>query len=185
MKYESYIPIEFKILVALRIIGRDAKADDIAEITEIGESTVLNIFKTFIVEFSNAFLATYVHMPTGDDLLKTMECYRILGMPGAVGSVDCTHVRLARSPDPLKWHCTGKENYSSLSFLVVTDHFRRVLYVGNGCFGASSDKTISRNDILISDFKNGKYYSVEYVLYDENGIFDVIILLYIIVNSKQ
>jgi hypothetical protein len=170
MKYKSYIPIEFKILVALRILGRDAKADDIAEITEIGESTVLSIFKTFIAEFSNTFLATYVHMPTGDDLLKTMECYRILGMPGAVGSVDCTHVRLARCPDPLHWLCKGKESYPSLSFLVVTDHFRRVLYVGNGCYGASSDKTISRNDKLISDFKNGKYGLVEYVLYDENGI---------------
>jgi hypothetical protein len=155
MKYKSVIPIELKILVALRIHGRDAKADDIAELSNVGESTANYILKTFVREFNKPFLSDYVKFPEGDDLLRTMETYRVLGMPGAIGSVDCTHVRLQRCSKTLRWLCTGKESYPS--FLVVADLFRRVLYVGDACFGASSDKTISRNDSLINSFKTGRF----------------------------
>jgi hypothetical protein len=157
MKYKSFIPIELKILVALRILGRDAKADDIAELSNVGESTANYIFKTFVREFNKTFLSNYVEFLEGDDLIRTMETYRVLGTPGAIGSVDCTHVRLQRCPKTLRWLCTGKESYPSLSFHVVVDHFRSILYVGDACFGASSDKTISRNDSLINSFKNGRF----------------------------
>ena len=85
-------------MAALRILGRDSKADDISELSEIDASTVNYIFKTFVTEFCEAFASEYIKMPSGTELLKTMEVYRILGMPGAVGSMDCTHIRLARCP---------------------------------------------------------------------------------------
>ena len=106
MKYKLFVPIELKILVALRILGRDAKADDIAELSDVGESTANhNIFKTFVREFSKTVLSDYIKFPEGDDLLRSMETYRVLGMPGAIGSVDCTHVRLQRCPT-LRWLCS-------------------------------------------------------------------------------
>lgn len=48
MTNKSFIPIEFKILVCLRILGRDATADDIKELCCIGESTVNYIFKLLL-----------------------------------------------------------------------------------------------------------------------------------------
>jgi len=65
---------------------------------------------------------------------------------------------------------TGKENYPSLSFFVICDHFRKVLYVGNGCFGASSDKTIANNDPMLKNFINGAFRKIQYVLYNEDGV---------------
>jgi len=47
-KNYSKIPIEFKILMPLRILGRDTCADDISEYINIGNSTVNNIFKAFL-----------------------------------------------------------------------------------------------------------------------------------------
>ena len=42
---ESYIPIEFKILVSLRIFGRDTDSDTASELSGMGQSTCLNLFK--------------------------------------------------------------------------------------------------------------------------------------------
>ena len=42
---ESKIPIEMKIMVALRILGRDNDADTCCELSQIGESTCVSIFK--------------------------------------------------------------------------------------------------------------------------------------------
>ena len=42
------IAVEFKIMIGLRILGRDSCADDISEHLNIGESTVYPIFKQFV-----------------------------------------------------------------------------------------------------------------------------------------
>lgn len=169
-KYSSAIPLEFKIMVALRILGRDSVADDIEELSGVGESTTNSIFKTFVKEFSTAFMDDYVHFPTGEDLLQCMELYRVLGVPGALGSVDCTHVRLRRCPVGVRWLCSGKEKFPTLSFLVVVDHNRRVQYVGPAHFGASNDKTISNNDPMMRSIHAGKFKDIEYILYNATGL---------------
>ena len=170
MKHDGRIPIQFKIMVALRILGRGVTADDIEELSGIGESTALSIFKTFVKEFSKAFLEEYVHFPVGDELLKCMEIYRVLGVPGALGSADCTHVRLGKCPEGLRWLCKGKEDFPTLSFLVIVDHNRKALYVSSAHFGASNDITISKNDPMLLGILAGKFADTEFVLYDEDGI---------------
>ena len=65
-KNYSKIPIEFKILMSLRILGRDSCADDISEYINIGDSTVNHIFKLFLL-----FLLynKYVYIPFGEEIL--------------------------------------------------------------------------------------------------------------------
>ena len=157
-------------MVALRILGRDSVADDIEELSGVGESTTNSIFKTFVKEFSTAFMDDHVHFPTGEDLLQCMELYRVLGVPGALGSVDCTHVRLRRCPVGVRWLCSGKEKFPTLSFLVVVDHNRRVQYVSPAHFGASNDKTISNNDPMMRSIHAGKFKDIEYILYNATGL---------------
>ncbi|KAJ1385666.1 hypothetical protein B484DRAFT_410433, partial [Ochromonadaceae sp. CCMP2298] len=47
-KRPGKIPIECKVLIGLRILGRDSCADDLDEALNIGGSTINNIFKLFI-----------------------------------------------------------------------------------------------------------------------------------------
>jgi hypothetical protein len=86
------IPLEFKVLAALRMLGRDSCSDTISELSSMGESTCNGIFKSFLKQFANALYDIYVRPPQGEELLRVMESYRRLGFPGAVGSVDCTHI---------------------------------------------------------------------------------------------
>ena len=49
------IPIEFRILIALRILGRGNCADDLFEICGIGQSTINSVFHEFTSKFVEHF----------------------------------------------------------------------------------------------------------------------------------
>jgi len=59
------IPIEIRIMVALRILGRDEVADTVSELSDIGESTCLSIFDMFVKNFSKVYYESYVRFPEG------------------------------------------------------------------------------------------------------------------------
>ena len=153
---QSPIPLEFKVLVALRILGRNNTADDTNELSggSIGDSTCNEIFKTFVVNFAKECYHESVREPEGEDLLKVMEMYRLLGFPGAIGSMDCTHVHWGRCPPNLKWQCIGKEGYSTIAFQCVVDHTRRILHVSNAFIGGTYNKAITAYvPVQFSSFK--------------------------------
>jgi hypothetical protein len=114
----SRISLELKVMVALRILGRDAVSDSCEELSEIARSTCNDIFIQFVAQFNAAFYDDVIKPPTGDNLLHVMETYRKLGFPGCVGSIDCTHVKWRQCPKSLRFECSGKEGYPTLSFEV-------------------------------------------------------------------
>jgi hypothetical protein len=60
------IPIQFKILAALRMLGRDYYADDVAEILDCGKETARLWFLAFIRGVSKDMYDTYVCVPEGE-----------------------------------------------------------------------------------------------------------------------
>lgn len=113
------ISIQIKLLCCLRALGRDDCFDAIEEMSDVPEKTVWWFFKTFLVNFTKTLLHEVVRPPKeGEELSKVMRVYTKMGFPGAVGSVDATHIR---------WHmclvekvhlATGKEKYPSVAFQV-------------------------------------------------------------------
>ena len=83
-KHRSPIPIEFKILISLRILGRGNCCDDLNEFSSVGESTCNTIFHTFVKEFVEHFFVDFVSMPSAETLKQSLDIYAKLGLPGAV-----------------------------------------------------------------------------------------------------
>ena len=52
-------------------------------------------------------------------MLKVMNVYRKMGFPGAVGSVNATHIRWHMCPVEFVHAATGKEKYPSVAFQVL------------------------------------------------------------------
>ena len=119
-KNYSKIPIEFKILMSLRIIGRDSCADDISEYINIGDSTVNHIFKLFLQGCVELLYNKYVYIPFGEELDKVKLVYEKLGLPGCIGSMDCTHILWHRCPKISRNICTGKEAKPTVAFQVIS-----------------------------------------------------------------
>jgi hypothetical protein len=164
------IPLEFKVLAALRMLGRDSCSDSISELSMMGESTCNSVFKKFLKQFADALYPIYVRPPEGDELLRVMERYRRLGFPGAVGSVDCTHVKWMMCAKDDKWLASGKEGYPTLSFEAVVSHSRYCYHCSCAFYGSYNDITISKNDKFIIEILTGKYRDTPFVLYDKGGV---------------
>jgi hypothetical protein len=126
VKKETYFAhrrVAFQSLVALRILGRNNSADDTNELSGgvIGESTCNAIFKVFVTKISKLLYHEYVKEPEGPELQRVMEGYRLLGLPGAIGSMDVTHVRWERCPRELVWSCTEKEAHPTLALIITVE----------------------------------------------------------------
>lgn len=171
MERASAIPVEIKCMIGLRILGRGSCADDMSEMSGVGESTCNAIFHAFIHGMVKHFFVDVVKPPTGDALHRVLQTYARLGYPGAVGSIDCTHIYWGKCPVELTHLCKGKEKFPSLSFEVVVDHEGYIHSCTKGFLGACSDKMIVVNDPYAKEIARGLYKNVKYSLYDAAGRF--------------
>ena len=165
-----YIPVEFKIMVALRMLGRGNCADDVEEMSGVAESTCHAIFKRFLVKFSLAYSNEYIKFPTGDRLKQVVRMYTAMGFPMCCGSMDVCHVHLGMCREGLVTLCTGKEHYPSLAFQCCVGPNRECYYTSTYFFGSFNDKTITHNCTLCKSLLNGLLKDVEGILIDEKGI---------------
>lgn len=164
------IPLEFRLLIALRILGRGICADDIYDICGIAESTVNFIFHQFTKEFVKTFYDEFVSFPEGHDLDVVAQTYAEMGFPGACCSMDVTHVRLGKCPHGLRVLATGKEGYPTLGYQCICAPNRKVLYCSKSYLGSYNDITITANDEFCQNVNEGMLDDVRYKVVGEDGI---------------
>ena len=171
LKNKSPIPIQLKILACLRILARDNCADDINELSFelLGESTVHNIFKTFVTNMAARVYPKLVKLAKGNQLQRVLSEFAKIGLPGCVGSMDCTRVKWTMCPARMRWLHTGKEGFPTAVFLVIVDHNKRVQYVSCAYKGSCNDVQICQNDPICLAVMNGALEDIEYELYNEFG----------------
>jgi hypothetical protein len=163
------VDTEFKVLIALRILGRGNCIDDICEMSGVANSTVNAVFKGFCQLFRDRFFSTYVSPPTGEYLEKVLGSYREMGMPGAFGSIDCTHVKWDMCPVSLTNLCSGKEGFPTLSFEISVDSSRLIHHCNRALFGTTQDMTVVRNDPYAQRVLHGLYGNKYFILYNAKG----------------
>ena len=104
------------------------------------------------------------------NLKSRMDHYAALGHPGCMGSVDCTRLLWARCPKALRNFATGKEKAPAVSFLVVCDHNRQVIYVSeHGYLGGMNDINISNLDPMMVSLRSGDFANVPFSLVLPDG----------------
>jgi len=163
------VPIEMKVMISLRILGRGNCADDIHELSHIPCSTINFIFKTFVANFSKHAYPLFIKIPTGQRLQQTLLCYSQLGFPGCVGCVDGTQVVWFRSPKKDTIINTGKEHEPTLGFLVVVDHGRYIMYVSTWFHGSANDISKIKNDPTMRACMQGQLSDIEYNMFSKKG----------------
>ena len=96
------VPLELKVLGALRYLCKGCSFDAIAELSGMSENTANNFFHQFWHHFVLEYKTEWITYPTTAAEAKPItDHYARLGVPGAVGSVDCTHVWWAMCPAAL------------------------------------------------------------------------------------
>ena len=72
---------------------------------------------------SKEMYSTYVYVPEGEELDSVVEGNRRAGLPGCVGSMDCTHVLWDKAAKKVTNQCKKSGCAKTLSFEVVVDRF--------------------------------------------------------------
>jgi hypothetical protein len=178
-------PLELKILAVLRVLGRGYCFDGVEELCLISAEVLRVFFHKFCKLFSEANFSVYCSPPTSDeDIAKTVNIYERLGLPGAIGSVDCVHIRWERCPAGERSLHKGKEGFPTLSYEVTVDHTKRIIGATQGHPGARNDKTIVKFDGFVTSIHNGEVYAeVTFTLLDADGAERVEKGLYLIVDG--
>ena len=107
---------------------------------------------------------------TLEELHKVANIYAMLGIAGAVGSTDCTHIPLGKCPVSWKNSCIGKEGFPTLVYSMTCDHTRRIMHCTGGYPGSYNDKTMARYDSFIDDVgKNPMFTNFSYNIETKQG----------------
>ena len=158
-KRQFQVPLPIKILWCLRLLGRGLVFDDAREFAQAKMSTVHSWFHTFCRRMAG-LLSEYVYPPTTSaEIRNVTETYRMVGLPGCIGSADVVHVGWDRCPAGLRSMFVGKEGVPTIAYEMVCDHRRRIISVTPGHPGARNDKTIVKFDGFIQALHDRQRYA--------------------------
>ena len=164
------VPLEFKVLICLRLLGRGNVADDVSEMSGAGRSTVSYLLKSFCRGFVAAYYEEHVQVHQGLKMEQCMRVYQLLGLPGAFGSMDATHVHWNSCDDELRFEAIGKEGFPTLGFMCMVDHFKYIQYCSAYHLGGQNDKGIMNDDIFCLDMIRGKFGDVQFDMFIQSLI---------------
>jgi len=174
-------PIELLVLTALRYLGRGWTFDDLSESTAISEDVIRVFFHKFIEFGSTTLFNRFVIVPsTVEEAQKQSHEYEVAGLPGAIGSMDSTHVLHERVQYGMRQsHLGFKLNGTARTYNLVVNHRRRILGTTDGHPARWNDKTIVRFDKIAMGLKNGTILSdFIFELYDYNSSGEIIKVKY-------
>ena len=151
------VPLELKILGALRMSAKGCSFDAIAELSGMSISTMQLFYHNFWEKFVSVYRERWIYYPlTAIEAADNLAVYNRLGFPGAVGSVDCTHVLWGRCPAQFQNTYTGKAKKATVAYEVTVNHSGKCLHISAGHPGSRNDKTIVKTDKLVMDLKDKK-----------------------------
>ena len=106
-------------------------------------------FRTWCQKFVEDIFPQHVFLPkTKEEIAKAMGEYSILGLIGAICSMDVTHFRWDRCPYTQQNLYRGKEGYPTVAVEMACTHDRRIIHCMDGAYGSLNDKAIVRFDML-------------------------------------
>ena len=150
-------PIELLVLAALRYLGRGWTFDDLSESTAISEEVIRCFFHRFIQFGSTDLFDRWVVQPTVNEQANSQTHeFAQAGLPGAIGSMDATHVVLERVNYKLRQsHLGHKLSCTARTYNIVCNHRRRILSTTEGHPARWNDKSIVKFDPFVMGIKEG------------------------------
>jgi len=131
-----------KVAAALRVLADGEPFDRSDEYGRRSRSTIGEAAQRLTVFIINKWEPTYLKPPTDEELEHILTRNAARGMPGCIGSIDCTHWQWAKCPKALGGQYLDRKGKRSIVIETVCDED---LYIWNlfvGCPGAYKDKNV-------------------------------------------
>lgn len=111
------IPIEIKILAALRHLGRGEVWYTIKELCndKVSIQTLSSFFVTFVSAMCDKYQDIMIHPPESETELESVLSHSAArGMSGCLGYMDGVHVHWDKCPPQWQQMCKGKNEYPTI-----------------------------------------------------------------------
>ena len=167
---DNLVPIDNKLLTVLRILGRGMIVQDDLDHSGMSPDMIRKTFKKVTGLMSRHLFDKYVHLPKDDEqMARCMQMYTDVGLSGAFGSMDATHVPWDNCPAVLRNAHVGKEGFPTLTHNCVVSNDLYFMAVTRSKPGSFNDKTLVRFDSASERLRNGEFAHVKFTLHDKDG----------------
>jgi len=146
-----------KLSAALRVLGYEEPFDHADEYCRLSRSTIDMYTRRLTHFIIDKWEPTYLRRPNAEELEHILTRNAARGMPGCMGSIDCTHWTWAKFPKALAGQYKDRNGKLSVVSETVCDED---LYIWNlfvGCPGAYNDKKVLAASPLMLDVNDGTW----------------------------
>ncbi|XP_053482512.1 putative nuclease HARBI1 [Ictalurus furcatus] len=151
----SALPVAVKVTAALAFFANGSFQNTLGLVTGVSQSAIscaIHVVSSSLVRHA----ADYIVFPaSSESQLRTKQDFMSkYGLPGVLGSIDCTHVQLrAPSTEPLSY--VNRLGVYSINIQVVCDANCLVTHVYANYPGSSHDSFILANSVIPTVFQRG------------------------------
>lgn len=152
-------PIEMKVSAWLLVLHEGVSFEHAAWVCCVSEPVVRRFFHAWNAWLVKHEYPKHVYPPsTEHDIQRTEAKFAKMGYPGAITTIDATHVEWLQCPAMHAWRCTGKDGYPTRSYNCAIGPNKEFHHVHRSHPGAQNDKTIARFDPFMQGFYTGRLY---------------------------
>jgi len=146
-----------KLVAAFRVLGYGESCDCADEYVRLSSSTIsraVTLFTEFIVdEFSPLYLRPATTAEIGNILARNAE----RGLPGCLGSLDCSHWQRSACPKGRAGTYQGRDGQRSIVIEAICDEDTWIYHIFSGCPGSLNDISFLYQSPLYMDVITGKW----------------------------
>ncbi|KAK3107692.1 hypothetical protein FSP39_020061 [Pinctada imbricata] len=164
------LPIEpdKQLLVFLNYLGNQQSMRECAHLFGLSKSTVHRV----IHSVTSALLQIkdkVIRWPNGEEQKEiAREVQRNCGIPGVVGFIDGTHIRLASAPGGDR-NFYNRKGYPSMQLQAVVDNKLLIISAYTGWPGCTHDARVLRNSHLYHNAESGRSFIQDHQLLADNA----------------
>jgi len=147
-------PIQ-KLVAALHVLGFEESYDRADEYCRLSRSTIAKAPRRLTRLVVDKWKQTYLRRPTEKELKHILSRNAARGMPGCIGSIDCTHWQWLKCLKTLSRLYHDSKGNGSVVSESVCDEDTYIWHFWNGAPGSYNDKIVLASSPLMLDVNAG------------------------------
>jgi len=131
-----------KLVGAFRVLAYGEGYDRADEYVRLSKATISMAVRKLINFLVEEYGGAYLRAPTETELREIMRRNEARGMPGCIGSIDCSHWRWRSCPTALHGQYQNRKGYRSIVMETVCDEDTYVWHMNVGAAGSNNDVNV-------------------------------------------
>lgn len=167
--HASY-PVELFLLAALRILGRHSLPDCISEVTSISAESIRVWFRKFVLWYTKTQYERFVRLPNdSSEIEKIMYDYKLIGLPGFIGSMDGTVIPVMASYNQKMNYVGHKTQYTAVNVAFLVAHNMQILHVSPPFPSTCVDSMIQKLDYSVHQIQTNPMFTQHPVKFQDSS----------------